>query len=453
MNAQEKLHIVDTINAIITEYGTNDIKSSKVMMDKGKEFKEILTTYGSVQKPGVYSLSDFNEDDIVCTIEDTVAELPSDNKSDKITDYFHNECLIPPINNYYVEFGCYAPVLRIVKANSFLPFFIQGESGNGKCFFYDQKIKVRMSEENYKRLFYNYTTNECFEIDIEIGELFKKLGLDNGNYNTNLYSEINIQVKTPKNNWVDVTSFVKKPKLPMIKILLENNVILKVAEQHIFQSFGKDVFAIDATCIDTFNGHVKIISKEYFGNYDAYDISIPAPHLYYDSNGIIHHNTEGVAQACAVAKRELVCCNVTNETSEEDLMGSFILSNGDMIWKDGPVLVAMRRGAVLLLDECLEENEKVRVGTVDNWVAVPLKELKYNIEYPIVSFNMQTGIQENDIGVIISHREDEVYEITLEDGRVIIANAEHPFICKDINGCFYQRTITDGLLGEDIQVV
>lgn len=153
MNAQEKLHIVNTINAIITEYGTNDIKSSKVMMDKGKEFKEILTTYGSVQKPGVYSLSDFNEDDIVCTIEDTVAELTLDDKSDKITDYFHNECLIPPINNYYVEFGCFAPVLRIVKSNSFLPFFIQGESGNGKCFFYDQKIKVRMSEEDYIKYF------------------------------------------------------------------------------------------------------------------------------------------------------------------------------------------------------------------------------------------------------------------------------------------------------------
>lgn len=189
------------------------------------------------------------------------------------------------------------------------------------------------------------------EVDIEIGELFKKLGLDNADYNTNLYSEIGIQVQTPTNDWVNVTSFVKKPKLPMIKILLENNVILKVAEQHIFQTLGKDVFAIDATCIDTSNGPIKIISKEYFGNYDAYDISIPSPHLYYDSNGIIHHNTEGVEQACAVAKRELVCCNVTNETTEEDLMGSFILSNGNMIWKDGPVLVAMRRGAVLLIDE------------------------------------------------------------------------------------------------------
>ena len=104
------------------------------------------------------------------------------------------------------------------------------------------------------------------EVDIEIGELFKKLGLDNADYNTNLYSEIGIQVQTPTNDWVNVTSFVKKPKLPMIKILLENNVILKVAEQHIFQTLGKDVFAIDATCIDTSNGPIKIISKEYFNS-------------------------------------------------------------------------------------------------------------------------------------------------------------------------------------------
>lgn len=61
--------------------------------------------------------------------------------------------------------------------------------------------------------------------------------------------------------------------------------------------------------------------------------------------------TMGVEQACAAVNRELVCFNLTNETTEEDLIGSFILDNGNMIWKDGPVLVAMRRGAVLLLDE------------------------------------------------------------------------------------------------------
>lgn len=61
--------------------------------------------------------------------------------------------------------------------------------------------------------------------------------------------------------------------------------------------------------------------------------------------------TFGVEQACAAAKRELVILNISNETSEEDLIGSYVLKNGDMVWNDGPVIVAMRRGAVLCLDE------------------------------------------------------------------------------------------------------
>ena len=61
--------------------------------------------------------------------------------------------------------------------------------------------------------------------------------------------------------------------------------------------------------------------------------------------------TMGVEQACAKMKREVIVMNITNETSEEDLIGSYILQNGNMIWRDGPVIVAMRRGAVLCLDE------------------------------------------------------------------------------------------------------
>lgn len=190
------------------------------------------------------------------------------------------------------------------------------------------------------------------EVDIEIGSLFEKLGLTENIYNTDLYSEVPIQVCTPKNEWVDVNSFIKKPLLPMVQITLENGVMMRVANKHILQENGKDIFAIDATCIDTLNGPVKIISKEHFGEYDAYDISIPSPHLYADSYGVIHHNSESIRQACAKSKRELVYFNVTNETTEEDLMGSFILEDGNMVWKDGPVIIAMRRGAVLLLDEC-----------------------------------------------------------------------------------------------------
>ena len=111
-----------------------------------------------------------------------VFAAPKQNQSNKITDFFHTENLVPFIDNNYVEFGCYKHVLSIVKGGSFLPFYITGESGNGK--------------------------------------------------------------------------------------------------------------------------------------------------------------TLGVEQACAKANRELVCVNITNETTEEDLMGSFILDSGDMIWKDGPVSVS-----------------------------------------------------------------------------------------------------------------
>ena len=58
-----------------------------------------------------------------------------------------------------------------------------------------------------------------------------------------------------------------------------------------------------------------------------------------------------VEQACAKAKRELFRVNITTETDEDDLLGGFRLVNGETVWFDGPVVEAMRKGAVLLLDE------------------------------------------------------------------------------------------------------
>lgn len=69
--------------------------------------------------------------------------------------------------------------------------------------------------------------------------------------------------------------------------------------------------------------------------------------------------TFGAEQACARAKRACIIANITNETSEEDLIGSFTLSDGNMIWKDGPVLTAMRRGAVLVLDEIDQATSRI----------------------------------------------------------------------------------------------
>ena len=61
--------------------------------------------------------------------------------------------------------------------------------------------------------------------------------------------------------------------------------------------------------------------------------------------------THSVEQACAQLKRELVRVNITIETDEDDLIGGFRLVNGDTVWHDGPVVEALKRGAVLLLDE------------------------------------------------------------------------------------------------------
>ena len=61
--------------------------------------------------------------------------------------------------------------------------------------------------------------------------------------------------------------------------------------------------------------------------------------------------TLAVTQACAVAKREMIRVNITIETDEDDLLGGYRLKDGQTIWQNGPVIEAMERGAVLLLDE------------------------------------------------------------------------------------------------------
>ena len=58
-----------------------------------------------------------------------------------------------------------------------------------------------------------------------------------------------------------------------------------------------------------------------------------------------------VEQACAQLKKELIRVNITIETDEDDLIGGFRLINGETVWHNGPVIEALERGAVLLLDE------------------------------------------------------------------------------------------------------
>ena len=61
--------------------------------------------------------------------------------------------------------------------------------------------------------------------------------------------------------------------------------------------------------------------------------------------------TMGVTQACAENRKELIRVNITIETDEDDLLGGYRLKDGQTVWQNGPVIEAMERGAILLLDE------------------------------------------------------------------------------------------------------
>ena len=66
-----------------------------------------------------------------------------------------------------------------------------------------------------------------------------------------------------------------------------------------------------------------------------------------------------VKQACANLKREYMRVQITPETDEDDLIGGFRLVGGQTVFSDGPVIRAMRKGAVLLVDEIDRSSNRI----------------------------------------------------------------------------------------------
>ena len=86
--------------------------------------------------------------------------------------------------------------------------------------------------------------------------------------------------------------------------------------------------------------------------------------------------TFSVEQACAQTKRELIRVNISIETDEDDLIGGFRLVDGNTVWHNGPVVEALERGAVLLLDEIdLAANKILCVQSILEGKGVFLKKI------------------------------------------------------------------------------
>jgi len=98
--------------------------------------------------------------------------------------------------------------------------------------------------------------------------------------------------------------------------------------------------------------------------------------------------TFGVEQVCAQLKRELIRVNITIETDEDDLIGGFRLVNGETVWHNGPVIQALERGAILLLDEVdLASNKILCLQSVLEGNGVFLKKIGKYVK-PAAGFNV-----------------------------------------------------------------
>lgn len=98
--------------------------------------------------------------------------------------------------------------------------------------------------------------------------------------------------------------------------------------------------------------------------------------------------TFGVEQACAQLKRELIRVNITVETDSDDLLGGFRLVDGNTVYHNGPVVEAMERGAILLLDEVdLASNKIMCLQSILEGKGVFLKKIGKHVT-PKNGFNV-----------------------------------------------------------------
>lgn len=95
-----------------------------------------------------------------------------------------------------------------------------------------------------------------------------------------------------------------------------------------------------------------------------------------------------VEQACAKLKREYVRVQISPETDEDDLIGGFRLINGETVFHKGPVIKAMERGCILLIDELDRGSNKIMClqGVLEG-KPVLIKKIG-QVVYPANGFNV-----------------------------------------------------------------
>ena len=161
---------------------------------------------------------------------------------------------------------------------------------------------------------------------------------------------------------------VEEKPSPVVAGVVEQSVATSTMDMTMGMTGGERQSLVPAK----FNGYVK------WGHYS--DIKMWIKSGKYTSLFITGLSGNGktlmVEQVCADLKRECYRVNLTCQTDEDDLLGGFRLINGNTVWQDGPVTMAMKSGAVLLLDEIdLASNKVMCLQSVLEGKGVFLKKI------------------------------------------------------------------------------
>ena len=157
--------------------------------------------------------------------------------------------------------------------------------------------------------------------------------------------------------------------------------------------------------------------------------------------------TFSVEQACAQLGRELIRVNITIETDEDDLIGGFRLVNGETVWHNGPVIEALERGSILLLDEIdLASNKILCLQSVLEGSGVFLKKIGKFVRprggFNIIATANTKGKGSDDgrfIGTnVLNEAFLERFPVTFEQEYPTVANE-----IKILNGVSQQIGVTD----------
>jgi hypothetical protein len=206
---------------------------------------------------------------------------------------------------------------------------------------------------------------ELFGSEFSSGDIRGYCSFSNLNYQT--VTRRLEPFKTDRGRWnLEVTqekvdqierSYISPPALPAV----EQNLIPD--KDNTFVKFGN------------FNDIKKIIQSRIF--YPTFITGL-------SGNG----KTFSVEQVCSQLGRELIRVNITIETDEDDLIGGFRISEGSTVWHNGPVIEALQRGSVLLLDEIdLASNKILCLQSILEGKGVFLKKIGKFVK-PTAGFNV-----------------------------------------------------------------